>query len=290
MASEAGGEQVRGIGARLRSAREKKGLTVLQAAEKLHVDVRLLDSLEAAEFSALGAGVYVRGHLRRYADLVGESPAQLQQLYDDSTHSVRPDLTRIPRSAPEADSSRLLVPALLILVGFALAGMLWWVLTLQMEKASAVRASQPINAGAAAASSTAATSAASTAATSADVSVSAGATPPAPTTAPERASEGTAMTAGQAQLALRFSAASWVEVYDAEGRRLLHGVEAADSARTLAGATPLRVVLGNAPGVALQVNGQAVALGGLVHHDRSAHILIDGTGRVSAAHTGVPRG
>ena len=100
VASEAGGEQVRGIGARLRSAREKKALTVLQAAEKLHVDARLLQSLEAEEFSALGAGVYLRGHLRRYAELVGESPAQLQQLYEETTPTAQPYLTRVPRSAP----------------------------------------------------------------------------------------------------------------------------------------------------------------------------------------------
>jgi cytoskeleton protein RodZ len=277
VASEAGGEQVRGIGARLRSAREKKALTVLQAAEKLHVDARLLESLEAEEFSALGAGVYLRGHLRRYAELVGESPAQLQQLYEETTHTAQPDLTRVPRSAPAADSSRLLVPALLILVGFALAGILWWVLTLQMGKAPAVHASQP-------------TIAAPSAAPSAGVAAAAVAPPEAPPAAPAPASAGPALTTGQAQLALKFSAASWVEVYDADGRRLLRGVEAADSARTLAGAAPLRVVLGNAPGVALRVNGQAVALGGLVRHDGSARILIDGRGRASASHASVPRG
>jgi cytoskeleton protein RodZ len=283
VASEAGGEQLRGIGARLRSAREKKALTVLQAAEKLRVDARLLQALEAEEFSALGAGVYLRGHLRRYADLVGESPAQLQQLYDETAPTAQPDLLRIPRSAPAADSSRLLVPALLILVGFALAGILWWVLTMQMGKASAVHASQPGSAGAAAAPLTAAPDAAPSAAAAA-----AAVAPPAAAPVPESA--GPVLTSGQAQLALKFSAASWVEVYDAGGRRLLHGVEAADSARTLAGAAPLRVVLGNAPGVALRVNGQAVALEGLVHHDRSAHILIDGRGRASASHAGVPRG
>lgn len=281
MASEAGGEQVRGIGARLRSAREKKALTVLQAAEKLHVDARLLQSLEAEEFSALGAGVYLRGHLRRYAELVGESPAQLQQLYEETTPTAQPDLTRVPRSAPAADSSRLLVPALLILVGFALAGILWWVLTLQMGKASAVHASQPGAAG---------TAAPITAAPSAGVAAAAAAPPEASPAAPAAASEGPALTTGQAQLALKFFAASWVEVYDAGGRRLLHGVEAPYSVRTLAGAAPLRVVLGNAPGVALRVNGQAVALGGLVHRDGSARILIDGSGHASASPASVPRG
>jgi cytoskeleton protein RodZ len=63
----AGGEGVRGIGARLRSAREQRALTILQAAEKLHVDPRVLDALESEDFSSLGADVFVRGHLRRYA-------------------------------------------------------------------------------------------------------------------------------------------------------------------------------------------------------------------------------
>lgn len=282
--SEAGGEPLRGIGARLRSAREKKGLTVLQAAEKLHVDARLLESLEGGQYSVFGAPVYVRGHLRRYADLIGESPAQLQQLYDETTHTALPDLTRVPRSEPGADPSRLMVPALLILVGFALAGILWWLLSMERAKSSAARASRPVVAAAATAPPLAAAgNAASDSAASADE--------PAPTAGPPQAPPAAAPAdAAQAQLALKFKAASWVEVYDARGRRLLHGVEAADSARTLAGAAPLRVVLGNAPGVALQLNGQAVPLQGLVHHDGSAHIVIDRTGRASATRTGVPRG
>jgi cytoskeleton protein RodZ len=280
VASEADGEPGRGIGARLRSAREKKGLTTLQAAEKLHVDARLLESLEAEDFAALAAPVYVRGHLRRYADLIGESPAKLLQLYDDTTHTASPDLTRIARSEPDGDPSRLMVPALLVLVGFALAGILWWVLTLQGARPQPLRGLKPLAADA----HVSATAVPAVTATAAPTPAAA------PPTASASAGETAATRAGQAQLALKFSAPSWVEVYDAGGRRLLHGVEAADSARTLAGAAPLRVVLGNAPGVVLQVNGQAVALGGLVHHDGSAHILIDGTGRASAARTGVPRG
>jgi len=88
MAAEAGGDLRAGIGSRLRAAREKKSLTILQAAEKMHVDARILESLEAEDFVALGAPVYARGHLRHYAELVGESPTELQQLYADSTRAV----------------------------------------------------------------------------------------------------------------------------------------------------------------------------------------------------------
>ncbi len=135
MAAEAGGDLRAGIGSRLRAAREKKGLTILQAAEKMHVDARILESLEAEDFAALGAPVYARGHLRHYAELVGESPTELQQLYADATRAApaQPDLTRIARGEPEGDSSKLVGPAVIGLVAVGLVGVVWWLLTLSVE-------------------------------------------------------------------------------------------------------------------------------------------------------------
>ncbi len=245
MASEAGGEQRCGTGARLRGARENKGLTVAQAAETLHVDARILEALEAEDFAALGADVYVRGHLRRYAELIGESPAELRELYASGAHAARPDLTRIPHREPARGAPPLVAPALLGLAGFALLALLWWLLTTPGEKP------QPLAAA-----------------------------PPAPVAAEEATP---AAPARPTQLALKFSALSWVEVSDATGRRLLQGLYAPGSARTLSGAPPLRVILGNAPAVALRVNDQAVTLAGLVRHDGSARLLIDGDGRTTPA-------
>ena len=124
MASEAGGD-ARGIGARLRGAREKRGLTILQAAEKLHVDARMLEALEAGNFAALGALVYVRGHLRRYAELLGEPPPEPAEQY---AAAPSPDLTRIPHREPGRDSS-LVLPAVIVLGVFAAVGLLWWLVT-----------------------------------------------------------------------------------------------------------------------------------------------------------------
>jgi cytoskeleton protein RodZ len=269
MSSEAGGDPVRGIGARLRAAREKKGLALLQVAEKLHVDAHVLQALEAEDFAALGADVYVRGHLRRYAEAVGGSATELPQLYASSSRTVRPDLTRIPRGKSTQPPSRVMLPALLLVVGCALAGLLWWLFTLPGEKA------QPLPALSPAAPAAPAASAPEPAATES-------ATHPAAMT-PATAGASVSASAGQAQLELRFSAVSWVAVSDADGRQLLQGLIEAGSTRTLSGTPPLRVVLGNAPAVALQLNGQSVSVTGLVHRDGSARLLIDGTGRASAA-------
>jgi cytoskeleton protein RodZ len=66
---------------------------------------------------------------------------------------------------------------------------------------------------------------------------------------------------GPARLRLSFSADSWVDVHDAAGRRVFAGNGSANSVKTIAGMAPLRVYLGFASGVQLEVNGRAVAIG-----------------------------
>jgi cytoskeleton protein RodZ len=257
--SEAVGGARERIGARLRAAREARGLTTLQAAEKLHVDSRILEALEADDFGALGAAVYVRGHLRRYADLIGEQYAELASLYSGATPATGPDLTRIPHHVPPGPSSRLVALALLLLIGIAVAGLVWWLLMLPAAKPQPVSAELPASAPNAPGSASAArletaVAAAHSGAAAADAA------------------------GGEAQLALKFSVVSWVSVYDGSGRRLEEGFNAPDSTRTVTGAPPLKVVLGNAAGVAVQLNGQKIALEGLVRRDGTARFLLDRSG------------
>jgi cytoskeleton protein RodZ len=254
--SEAGGEARCGIGTRLRRGREARGLTVLQAAEKLHVDARILESLEAEDFAALGAPVYARGHLRRYADLVGEHYAELQSLYPATGQAAGPDLRRIPRGEPDRRSPRMVLLALAVLLGFAVAGLLWWLLALP-----AATKPQPASARSVRSAS------AEQLMTAIDAQVAARGAP--------------AAIAGEARLALKFYGISWAEVTDASGRRLCEGLNAPDSARTVSGTPPLRVVIGNAPGVSVQLNGTRVALAGLLRRDGTARFTIDGSGHAA---------
>src|SRR3954465_15650323 len=103
-AVEAAPAAPRSIGERLRAGRERAGLSVAAAAEKLHLDPKVIESLEADRFAELGASVYVRGHLRRYADFVGEPGLELVQNY--AAREARPpppDLTRIPQAERRSD-------------------------------------------------------------------------------------------------------------------------------------------------------------------------------------------
>lgn len=252
-----------GIGARLRAARERRGQTLLQAAEKLHVDARVLEFLEAENFAPLGAEVYVRGHLRRYAELVGESPAQLQDLYASAAPAVQPpDLTRIPRRRHDAPASALVLPAVLVLAAVALTAALWWLLSVPGAKPQLVAQGVPLPAATA---------------TAPD------ATAPAAAAAPPGAAAVRSPSAAAVQLGMRFSGASWVQVRDADGHVLLDGLVAPGTVRTLSGAPPLRVVLGNAAAVALEVDGRTLRLAGMVRRRGDAHVVVGADGAVSPA-------
>ncbi len=364
MTAVAGGDARCGIGTRLRSAREKKALTILQAAEKLHVDPKVLESLEAEDFAALGAPVYVRGHLRHYAELVGEPASELQQIYSDTIRTEQPDLTRVPKAQATEDPGRFMGPAIVVLLVFAVAGSVWWVLSLSNGAPPghvvAVRVSQDAgvqatavqggsdaqavsgsegsggigSAGGSAHSPGAAPGSGSSASTCAGAQgkapamragsarSSAGGTPSAAAgagvargpgssavqagtgagAAGSSASNAAAGNSGSAagtgpggtgavappvakpaEVTLKFSADSWAEVYDAGGERLFYDIGAADSVHTVKGTPPLRILLGNAPGVTLEVNGRAAVLGPLVQPDGSASLLINRSGRVVRA-------
>ena len=341
MAAEAGGDIRAGIGTRLRTAREKKGLTLLQAAERMHVDARILESLEAENFAALGAPVYARGHLRHYAELVDESVAELQQLYADATRAApaQPDLTRIARMEPINDSGKLVGPAVIGLVAVALVGTVWWVLTLSVDKVQPTPVHNRIESntagsnsgpGAGASQTTPATAANTGVGSEAPVALPAPTPEPSPqrgqkggasagskggmpasgakapaaakgapsvatNTAPSPAATGVATASSNAtappptprgkdgELTLKFSSDSWAEVYDASGQRLFYDVGAAASAHTVRGPAPLRVILGNASGVAVEYNGRPALIPAAVQPDGSARFVINAHGRTVPA-------
>src|SRR5262249_3263516 len=129
MAGQAGG-----IGGRLRAGREKMSLTVLQVAERIHTDPKIVEAIEVDNFEALGAPVYARGHIRHYRELVGESAQELTVLYADLSKVAQPDLTQIVKAPSADETNRLVAPTLAVIAVFAVAGAIWWVSALSKKK------------------------------------------------------------------------------------------------------------------------------------------------------------
>jgi cytoskeleton protein RodZ len=117
-----------GIGARLRAARERLGMTLTQASEKLHVEPKSLVALESEDFAIFGAPVFTRGHIRRYSELLGEQTDELVALYNETARAAQPVAPRPPRIDPLVDVRRFAVPALFALIGLVLLAVVWWIL------------------------------------------------------------------------------------------------------------------------------------------------------------------
>lgn len=246
-----------GMGARLRRERERRDLTVQQAAEQLNLDPIVIVALEADDYSALGAAVFAKGHLRRYGALLGLPEADLLEAFEQSRAQL-PQPTLVPKARVEMIPVRarpkwpwvvgslllfLLVAAIIAYLseyGFGLPG--------SDEEAAQTAATQPLPPPLPAPS----TAPAQLPAQATD------APPPAADAAPGGVPA--AAPTGQVSLQVSFAADSWVEIYDGSGKAVLYDLGQAGTRRSVTAIAPLSVTIGNAPTVALQVNGRAVAM------------------------------
>ncbi|HKE96701.1 MAG TPA: RodZ domain-containing protein, partial [Povalibacter sp.] len=78
------------------------------------------------------------------------------------------------------------------------------------------------------------------------------------TVQPAAASTPAADPVADVTVQLHFSESSWVEIYDAANRRLIYDIGQPGQTRTVAGVAPLRVTLGVASAVAVDVNQQSI--------------------------------
>jgi cytoskeleton protein RodZ len=281
-------------GPRLKAERERRGLSSQKAADELHLDGWIIDALEAEDYLRIGPSVYAKGHLKRYAAFLGLPAAEIMAGYESRAQTPPPpaaqsSTVRLHTGAQAAANARWpLIATAAVLVSLVL-GLFWWKPWHQRESGppaaeisttnpgatmaggaappaeAAVSGTEPASSGTqpamalAGAPAEAPSSRAPTALSAPPSGVSPTLFTSAAAAAPEQSD--TTAGAGRARLRLSFSADSWVDVHDAEGRRAFSGQGRANSVKTIAGVAPMRVYLGFASGVQLEINNRAVAIG-----------------------------
>jgi len=278
------------IGETLRAAREGRGIPLETAAVQLRCDLRVIEALESGRFDELGPPVFARGHLLRYAALLGEpGEAMVEEWSQIAAGGAGAELMRGlhgPRGRDlRAVRKRLVTAAaLLSLVAIAVWG-------LQNLPGRSTSTAKPAVAAAPAADASAAEDAASAAqpkpvpgndalvSTSPSMVAGAtGSTPPAstppvspPADSPARIESApaavgardappasAALPRGLVQLRLAFAEESWLEIYDVNNRRLFFGLATVGAPVAVQGRAPLRMIVGNAPAVMIELNGRRV--------------------------------
>jgi cytoskeleton protein RodZ len=275
------------LGGRLKAERERKGFSTQKAADQLHLDAWVIEALESGDYARIGPAVYGKGHLKRYAGLLGLPADEIIGAYETRSAapaqvSQAPALRMRPAETPDRAPPWATVTGVAVISMLAAAAALVWWQPWHSRHAAAT-------AGPAAGATVAAVNI-GTPKTAGDDSANggladgrpadrvAGSELPAEGAAPGSAHSGSAAAGatvepvatgrtetvpglGRARLRLSFSADSWVDVRDASGLRLFAGRGHANSVRTIAGAAPLRVYLGFASGVQVEVNNRVVAIG-----------------------------
>ena len=307
-----------GPGGDLRAAREARGLSVHQLAQELHVSDAMISALERGDYAALGEPVFVRGHLRNYARAVGIAEAEVLSRYELTQNKpAAPTLiTTAPisgMSTKARDRSLKLASAAVAVVLLVLAGT-WWqhrneetsstapvqtavtalpapvtapVSTVADLGDQAPPAAAPLQKPAAVTPPAAMKPAAQPVAEAPKPAVAAVAhvTHAAKPVAPAPASvhnQQVTVGAGDAHdlthVKFTLSSASWVEVYDNNGKRLYYDLAPAGDSLELSGSGPLQVFLGNAPGVSVELNGSPFDLRPYARPDNTARFKLSNSG------------
>lgn len=273
-------------GERLADARRARGVSVRDIAKELHLDEPKVRALEENRFEVLGAPVFAKGHMRKYAELVGVPIDDVLADYHRLNRATgAPPVVGPPRRTRRDFSIGSWVAGIVVIAVLGAAA--WWWLGVgsappgvrtpaaiepeSLRGAATSPAPEPSDDSAAAAEQEEALQQADVLATEAAAEAEPAAVPE-----EERADVVTGAVGHHVELRLDFSGDCWAEVTDATGQRLFFDLGTDGRSVTLSGVGPLRVLLGNFENVAVSVDGAEYAIPAANRRDNTAMLTIYG--------------
>lgn len=286
-------------GGTLRIAREKLGLTLNDVTSRLKISNKQLEAIEADNFTALPEATIVKGFIRNYAKLLKLDAEPLLDAYnvlmpskEPLAFTIKPSSTMKVGGYKKPKTGRYI--ALSVLLVLALAAWLFYQHYIEkpsptapiantekledlpqqalpaverMEQSSEItlppatsgdalsspqslNSSESLNAAQTANTAQAASTPITTATTNAQLILDSNATSINTPVAGENV----------ARLELAASQETWVSVVDAKGEQMYSKIIFAGGRETVEAKTPLELVVGNAIGTTLMVNGKSVDL------------------------------
>lgn len=275
-------------GERLAAARRANEISARDIAKELHLDEPKVRALEQNQFEVLGAPVFAKGHLRKYAELVGVPIDDiLSDYYKLNRTTGAPPVVglkrRIERDFPPGP---WIAGGVVVIVAASAA---WWWFnreppppTTQTEPATLAPfvsdvseepvQDEPTNAGEDATDSATQVEEATMSSQEPETVAAQPAVVEAEQAEPVPEQEASLLP--QVRVELTFSGDCWTEVSDASGRRLFYDLGTAGRVVALSGDEPLRVVLGDSENVRIAVEGIDYPIPGSARSGRLARLSI----------------
>ncbi len=272
-------------GERLAAARREQQIAVLEIAKELHLDEPKVRALERNEFEVLGAPVFAKGHLKKYAELVDVDPDDiLVDYYRLERAGEMPPLVSTRRRPRQELSPGPWIAVIVVVVVVATA--YWWFTSRPLQTNPAAP-EPPI--GAETEQDVVAPPATDESMIVAPEAADEGmvvepeelveepVAEPAPAEAPVEETSSPALADGQMRILLTYTGDCWTEITDASGRRLFFALGKDGRTVELTGAEPLNVLFGNPGNVSVLVNGDDYTLPASSRPDRPLRLTISGT-------------
>jgi len=257
-------------GERLAEARREQQIAVIEIAKELHLDEYKVRALERNEFDVIGAPVFAKGHLRKYAQLVKVDEADVMADYYQLNRSTGAPPVISTRPKPrQVMSPGPWVAVIVVIVVVATA--YWWF-------AARETVSEPPVTGEIAPLPQEAEPLAEQQTDIADEVDEDTDDEPTVTVEPEPAIETVAVEDDTAlRLSISYSGDCWTEITDASGRRLFFDLGKAGRTVNLSGEAPFNVLFGDAANVSLEVNGGTFDIPAADRRGRTARLTITGS-------------
>ena len=273
-------------GERLAIARRAHEISASDIAKELHLDEPKVRALEQNNFELLGAPVFAKGHLRKYAELVGVSTDDIIADYYRLNRSTGAPPVVGPARKFERDYSPVSWIVVALVVVIVASASYWW-FTRDPVRPPVVRT--PAAVLAPFASDASDDPVQEETAETAEILpepeplVTAEELPPTDTmlvssTVADFESEPLVEDVSllpQVHVELSFSGDCWTEVSDASGRRLFYDLGTAGRVVALAGDEPLQIVLGNSENVSINVEGQDYPISDYVRRGSLTRLTIN---------------
>lgn len=239
------------VGARLRSAREKKGLTLENLSRITRVPTSILRAIEANERSAIPPRPYGRGFVRMYAREVGLDPAEMVADYfgQFAPQERAEPQTAMPELRVHLEEDRSSRRVLLVVAAAALLIALAFAIATDRTRRTAREAAGTAGAGMPTAT------------------ASIGRLPP--------AAKAPAPVPPAITISLEATSPSWVSA-EVDGKRLIFRTIQAGEREVLRGREEIRIRTGNAGGVRWQINGGPARPMGRTGEVRTARVTAAG--------------
>ncbi len=289
------------FGVSLKRERELRGISLHEIAKTTKISVRFLEAIEKNRFDVLPEGVFRKSFIKSYAKYLGMNEEQILHEYDlevqlSTASQSPPEKSSVSLSESSAGSKRVLLLTLGILLLLVAAGFGFYYFTRSSRKGDAEPSAGQTTAIAQAPSSQPRSESISPAASTATpIPAESTVPPPASTTgaAGQAASPvsdpavlkvlgelakkpepvAPAGTEGSTPLELTVEASNpvWVSVSAGEST-LFSGLMNPSESKKFSLEAPLKVILGNAGGVRLQVNGQVFSSLGKIGERKTVEI------------------